>query len=471
MLKWIRKNMNLFFLVGTSGLAVTGLAILGVTTDLLWMRIACLLGVFFVAVYNFYLYKFLFHPIKQMTCTLEEVEQGNIKTRSNNKNLVKCWFAKKCNIKDCIAYENENLRCWEIPGTKCEGQIQGSIVEKLGKCRKCEVYETSAKGEIGNMARLLDNILAITGGVLEQIKESSGQLENVNQVLNESSQQTLKATKEINSSMQEASLMTTNQVKAAEDMQIFANNLSTIVNNLNANSQDITAFCSETSKDNVQVAASINNLLNYAGETKKHADHTVEKINALKNKSSAINSIVLTINNIADQTNLLALNASIEAARAGEHGRGFAVVAEEIRKLSEETAKSVTEIKEIVTGMGNEMDETITSVNATINILDGQNNKIGETSTFFKAMESKVNQVVVNINSLRSSIETIEKEQKTFLNKIEEVVSVTEEITAATQEISSSTQKQEDSLNAVQEQIDKLNTVISELSIYARFFK
>ena len=44
---------------------------------------------------------------------------------------------------------------------------------------------------------------------------------------------------------------------------------------------------------------------------------SVARVEALGERSSAINEIVNMIKDIADQTNLLALNAAIEAARAG----------------------------------------------------------------------------------------------------------------------------------------------------------
>jgi chemotaxis signal transduction protein len=55
----------------------------------------------------------------------------------------KCWKVKNCNKKDCPAYENRDLRCWNLSGTFCRDEIQGSYHEKIDACRKCDFYISS----------------------------------------------------------------------------------------------------------------------------------------------------------------------------------------------------------------------------------------------------------------------------------------------------------------------------------------
>ena len=72
------------------------------------------------------------------------------------------------------------------------------------------------------------------------------------------------------------------------------------------------------------------------------------EIKRLEEIAKQIEQIFGIVTGIAEQTNLLSLNASIESARAGEHGKGFAVVANEVRKLSEDTKKTVSTVSELV---------------------------------------------------------------------------------------------------------------------------
>ncbi len=92
------------------------------------------------------------------------------------------------------------------------------------------------------------------------------------------------------------------------------------------------------------------NALQSALQGMKAMEDTVKGIESMAESSDQVREIVDLISDIAEQTNLLALNAAIEAARAGEYGRGFAVVAEEIRKLSERTTESTSEIAALIKG-------------------------------------------------------------------------------------------------------------------------
>jgi len=64
-----------------------------------------------------------------------------------------------------------------------------------------------------------------------------------------------------------------------------------------------------------------------------------------------INKIVDAIGLVAVQTTMLAVSGSVEAARAGDSGRGFAVVSSDIRSLARETSDSVERIKDVVSGI------------------------------------------------------------------------------------------------------------------------
>lgn len=58
---------------------------------------------------------------------------------------LKCWEYRNCPEdvkKQCPAFlENKGRRCWRVNGTLCRGQRQGSIVEKLAECLKCDAYQ------------------------------------------------------------------------------------------------------------------------------------------------------------------------------------------------------------------------------------------------------------------------------------------------------------------------------------------
>jgi len=88
-------------------------------------------------------------------------------------------------------------------------------------------------------------------------------------------------------------------------------------------------------------------------------DGVARRLETIRERAAAINTVVTTINRVADQTNLLSINAALEAEKAGRYGLGFQVVAREINRLSEQTAEATTDIERIVAEMQEAVGEGV----------------------------------------------------------------------------------------------------------------
>ncbi|HEV7896907.1 MAG TPA: methyl-accepting chemotaxis protein [Planosporangium sp.] len=120
-----------------------------------------------------------------------------------------------------------------------------------------------------------------------------------------------------------------------------------------------------------EMGASIKEIASNAHEAARVAEDSVglasragEVIGKLGDSTAGIADMARVIHNIAEQTNLLALNATIEAARAGQAGRGFAIVANEVKELSQETARATNDVADRVAAIQQDSAGAIEAINA-----------------------------------------------------------------------------------------------------------
>ncbi|WP_324288753.1 methyl-accepting chemotaxis protein [Roseateles sp. SL47] len=137
----------------------------------------------------------------------------------------------------------------------------------------------------------------------------------------------------------------------------------------------------------------------------------IQTIQGIQNSSKRIADIVGVIDGIAFQTNILALNAAVEAARAGEQGRGFAVVAGEVRALAQRSAEAAREIKVLIGGSVEQVDQGV-----------GLVQRAGSTMEEVVSAIARVTQIVGEISHAS-------REQSTGVSQIGQAITQLDQVT------------------------------------------
>ncbi|WP_442858781.1 methyl-accepting chemotaxis protein [Bacillus sp. KH172YL63] len=155
----------------------------------------------------------------------------------------------------------------------------------------------------------------------------------------------------------------------------------------------------------------------------------LNEINQLQQISNQIFDIVSIVQTIAEQTNLLSLNASIEAARAGEHGKGFAIVAEEVRKLSEQTKHSVTNVSSLISGTKLQVDKISGYIVSVEELAESGMVSTNEADVFF-------HEIVESIGTSKNQSEKVEREMNEISVAVEEISNAVSQLSLSAEQLS-----------------------------------
>ncbi|AJH20556.1 heam-based aerotactic trancducer [Bacillus mycoides] len=130
--------------------------------------------------------------------------------------------------------------------------------------------------------------------------------------------------------------------------------------------------------------------------------------------SNKINEIIDIVKSIAEQTNLLALNAAIESARAGEFGKGFSVVAGEIRKLSEQTKESISNVTKLVEKTNEQIIHVSSSVEQISSLVSEGTDSMHATDQYFQEIVKDMSNSKEQNKKIENELETISQVMKSI---------------------------------------------------------
>lgn len=160
--------------------------------------------------------------------------------------------------------------------------------------------------------------------------------------------------------------------------------LQEAIENISSSAEQLNATTDEISSSAVHLSTNVSEVL----------DETQEIVQLI----AQTDHILDFINHVASNSRLLGLNAAIEAARAGQFGRGFAVVADEIRKMAENSAKSVDDTKKLISSINNKVGHLL--------------KKIQELSDVALTQAAATQEIAACLQNFESSTQTVQRISK-----------------------------------------------------------
>ena len=228
---------------------------------------------------------------------------------------------------------------------------------------------------------------------------------------------------------------------ASENLAAISEETNASFQQLNAQSDEIVALVNtgtELSVLSKERAEKGKEQLNIQNANMENIALTIDRISGdiqvLLEISNRMQEIINIVKGIADQTNLLSLNAAIEAARAGEVGNGFSVVAGEVRKLSEQTKQSVTNVSTLILDMNSQAEKLTLSLEKIRGAVKDGNNSMIVTEKHFEEILRTTEETKLQNNK-------IENEWVSFINVINELGEAFQEVALSADSLTNITQE------------------------------
>lgn len=322
------------------------------------------------------------------------------------------------------------------------------------------------------------------GTAIKSLNSSKEAIRELVYEINEESKNITSSSEELSTVTEEAMAKIMNINEAAEQISQGIEQLSSTTEEINASTQEITITAEELYNKAKKSDISVKEIKSRAMQVKEKGLKSVDNAKSIYNdKLSSITEAMRSgevvkeikvmaeaIANITEQTNLLALNASIEAARAGEQGRGFAVVDDEVRKLAEESALTVSKIQSIIVQVQNAFTNIATNANDILDfieynvypdyelLIDTAENYEKDTyliSNMASDIAEATKFMLENLNQVSNAIETVSATAEESSATSQEIVININDSTSAIDEVTKLAQNQSELAEVLNVMIQK----------------
>ena len=327
-----------------------------------------------------------------------------------------------------------------------------------------------SKDEIGDLSRVTitlrdamqRTILEINQNVQKLLEASSllgTAADNTNGTMN-------KVRTAVNRIVENSTEQAENSKSTSEHMRLMGDNItetSAEVEALNSNA----AFMHESSE---KAAETLANLQRINGEVEQIIGEVQEQTNRTNDSVQQIHKATAFITSIAEETDLLSLNASIEAARAGESGRGFAVVAEQIKKLSEQSNQSSSEIEETAMMLSEDSQKAVEIMQKMQEIIMSQSESMQDTQKVVEEVVAQIANSMQSIQQIKETTEHLANVRNEVLQAVETLSNIAQDSVSGTKKTYEDTEEVVDTFKQVYMSAEQLREIADQLAGSVQYF-
>lgn len=327
-----------------------------------------------------------------------------------------------------------------------------------------------SKDEIGDLSRVTitlrdamqRTILEINQNVQKLLEASSllgTAADNTNGTMN-------KVRSAVNRIVENSAEQAENSKSTSEHMRLMGDNItetSAEVEALNSNA----AFMHESSE---KAAETLANLQRINGEVEQIIGEVQEQTNRTNDSVQQIYKATAFIASIAEETDLLSLNASIEAARAGENGKGFAVVAEQIKKLSEQSNQSSSEIEETAMMLSEDSQKAVEIMQKMQEIIVSQSESMQDTQKVVEEVVAQIANSMQSIQQIKETTEHLANVRNEVLQAVETLSNIAQDSVSGTKKTYEDTEEVVDTFKQVYMSAEQLREIADQLAGSVQYF-
>lgn len=327
-----------------------------------------------------------------------------------------------------------------------------------------------SKDEIGDLSRVTITLrdamqrttLEINQNVQKLLEASSllgTAADNTNGTMN-------KVRTAVNRIVENSTEQAENSKSTSEHMRLMGDNItetSAEVEALNSNA----AFMHESSE---KAAETLANLQRINGEVERIIGEVQEQTNRTNDSVQQIHKATAFITSIAEETDLLSLNASIEAARSGESGRGFAVVAEQIKKLSEQSNQSSSEIEETAMMLSEDSQKAVEIMQKMQEIIVSQSESMQDTQKVVEEVVAQIANSMQSIQQIKETTEHLANVRNEVLQAVETLSNIAQDSVSGTKKTYEDTEEVVDTFKQVYMSAEQLREIADQLAGSVQYF-